>query len=60
MEVAMMGNRGATNGWEEDAFSRKSRHLLCWSRGELKQLKRAFNKRMRRKGAQDAREAAEE
>jgi hypothetical protein len=44
----MMGNRGTTNGREADAFSHKSRRLLHWRPGELKQLKRAFSKRMRR------------
>jgi hypothetical protein len=54
----MMGNRGATNGWEEDAFSRKSRHLLIWRRGELKVLKRAFAKRVRRQAKEGARREA--
>lgn len=56
----MMGNRGAVNGWEEDAFSRKSRRLHRWGRGELKLLKRAFHKRLRRQAAEDAREESEE
>lgn len=44
----MMGNRGNANGDECDAFSRRSRRLLHWRRGELRRVKRAFNKRMRR------------
>ncbi len=44
----MMGNRGAVNGDEGDAFSRKSRRLLYWKRGQLRKLKRAFSKRMRK------------
>jgi len=46
----MMGNRGATTGAEHDAFSRRSRPLLSWGRGELRRLKRAFAKRSRRNG----------
>jgi len=50
----MMGNRGAVSGAETDAFSRKSRQILHWRRGELKSLKRSFSKRMRRNGAKTA------
>lgn len=44
----MMGNRGRTNGIEWDAFSRRSRRMLSWGRGELKKVKRAFARRSRR------------
>ena len=45
----MMGNKGAANGDEQDAFSRRSRRILHWKRGELKRIKRAFAKRTRRR-----------
>lgn len=44
----MMGNRGQKGGDECDAFSRKSRRILPWKRGELRRIKRAFSKRMRK------------
>jgi hypothetical protein len=44
----MMGNRGSADGIEADAFSRKSRGMLSWGRGELRKIKRQFSKRMRR------------
>lgn len=44
----MMGNRGTRGGDERDAFSRKSRHTMGWPRGALRNLKRAFSKRMRK------------
>ena len=44
-----MQERGKTTAAETDAFSRKWRHLLRWAPGELKKLKRAYAKRMRRK-----------
>ena len=44
----MMGNRGSSNGIECDAFSRRSRRMLVWKRGELRKIKRAFAKRSRR------------
>ncbi|EQB32250.1 hypothetical protein M529_10635 [Sphingobium ummariense RL-3] len=50
--LAMMGNRGSKGGDEVDAFSRKSRRLLSWRPGELRRLKRAFSKRMRRSSIQ--------
>jgi len=43
----MMGNRGSSNGNECDAFSRRTRCMLSWGRGELKKVKRAFAKRSR-------------
>jgi hypothetical protein len=46
----MMGNRGYRGGDECDAFSRRSRHLLRWRRGELKNIKRRFSKRIRKQG----------
>jgi hypothetical protein len=44
----MMGNRGSADGIECDAFSRRSRRMLSWRRGELRKIKRAFTKRARR------------
>lgn len=43
----MMGTRERLSGDERDAFSRSSRRLLTWKRGELKQIKRRFWKRAR-------------
>jgi hypothetical protein len=43
----MMGNRESANGMECDAFSRRSRRVLAWRRGELRKIKRAFAKRVR-------------
>ncbi len=48
----MLGNRGPTNGDEYDAFSRRVRSMLRWRRGELRRIKRAFAKRMRRAARQ--------
>jgi hypothetical protein len=44
----MLGNRGATNGEEFEAFSRRVRHLIHWKRGQLRKIKRRFSKRIRR------------
>lgn len=55
----MKGNRGKTSGEEYDAFSRRARQLLSWGRGEIKQLKRAFNKRIRREGRENARQRSD-
>jgi hypothetical protein len=44
----MMGSRGSADGIECDAFSRRSRRMLSWKRGELRKVKRAFAKRARR------------
>ncbi len=49
----MMGNRGSANGIECDAFSRRSRRLLSWHRGELRKIKRAFSKRARKAGRRE-------
>ena len=49
----MMGNRGSRNGIECDAFSRRSRHMLSWKRGEVRRIKRAFAKRIRKSGRLD-------
>ena len=54
----MMGSRGYGNGFECDAFSRKSRRLVNWRAGELRKLKRAFAKRTRRLAACDAKAQA--
>jgi hypothetical protein len=44
----MMGSRGYKGGDECDAFSIRSRHILGWRRGELRQIKRRFWKRIRK------------
>lgn len=44
----MMGNRGGADGKEVDAFSRQSRRIVPFGRGELRKLKRAFSKRQRK------------
>ena len=44
----MMGSRGYRGGDECDAFSRRSRRMLCWKRGELRAIKRRFWKRTRK------------
>lgn len=44
----MMGNRGAANGDEQDAFSHRSRRIITWRRGELRKIKRGYSKRMRK------------
>ncbi len=44
----MIGNRVYKGGDECDAFSRRSRGLIRWKRGELKKIKRRFSKRMRK------------
>lgn len=56
----MMGSRGGTTGSEVDAFSRRSRRLVRWARGQLKKLKRAFAKRSRRVARGSARSEASE
>lgn len=53
----MMGSKVCTNGDEYDAFSRRSRRLISWGRGELKKIKRGFWKRQRKTAASDARYA---
>lgn len=52
----MMGNRGSASGIEVDAFSRRSRRMLSWGRGELRKIKRQFSKRERRSGKPKAEE----
>ena len=45
---AMMGSRGYKGGDECDAFSRLSRRILSWKRGELRGIRRRFWKRTRK------------
>jgi hypothetical protein len=47
-------------GAEQDAFSTHWRHLISWQPGERAGLKRKSNKRERREGKREAREAADE
>lgn len=49
----MMGNRGAANGTEADAFSRRSRGLMHWRPGGLRKIKRQFSKRQRQVAKRD-------
>ena len=44
----MMGSRGYKGGDECDAFSRRSRRILFWKRGELRTIKRRCWKRTRK------------
>jgi hypothetical protein len=44
----MMGSRGYKGADECDAFSRKSRNIIGWKRGELRVIKRRFWKRLRK------------
>lgn len=44
----MMGTRGYRGADECDAFSRRSRTLLNYKRGELRAIKRRFWKRARK------------
>jgi len=50
----MMGNRGSASVDEADAFSRRSRNMISWGRGELRRIKRAFSKRIRQQGRDEA------
>jgi hypothetical protein len=43
----MMGNRNHCTQDEFDAFSRRTRRVICWSRGETQAIKRRFWKRVR-------------
>jgi len=45
----MMGTSQNGNGDERDAFSRGSRRIVSFARGELQKLKRRFWKRQRAK-----------
>jgi hypothetical protein len=54
----MMRSRGTRSGDKVDAFSRRSRRLLTWKRGELTMIKRAFWKRIRKLGKPGGRIAA--
>ena len=44
----MMGSRGYKGGEECDAFSRGSRRIIFWKRGQLRIIKRRYWKRMRK------------
>ena len=44
----MTGNRGCRGRDEHDAFSRRSRKLIRWKRGQLRAIKRGFSKRVRK------------
>jgi hypothetical protein len=44
----MMGSRGYKGGDECDAFSRRSRRIIFWKRGELQTIKRRYWKRTRK------------
>ncbi|WP_414130171.1 hypothetical protein [Rhizobium jaguaris] len=48
-----MGTKGASSGDEHNAFSRRSRRMLAWGRGELKKIKRGFWKRQRKAAKAD-------
>jgi hypothetical protein len=44
----MMGSRGSKGADECDAFSRYSRRILWWKRGELRAIERRFWRRTRK------------
>lgn len=44
----MMGSRGYKGGDECDAFSRGSRRIIFWKRGQLRTIKRRYWKRTRK------------
>lgn len=44
----MNDHKGPMHGYEDEAFDRKGRRRYAWGRGEIKKLKRAFARRMRR------------
>ena len=48
MQEAAVPERIRTTATETDTFSRKSRGLINWAPGELKKLKRAHTKRLRK------------
>jgi hypothetical protein len=54
----MMGNRGSVSQTEYDAFSRHARRVILWHRRELRHLKRAYRKRMRKAARSMARSEA--
>jgi hypothetical protein len=43
----MMGHKGSKSAIEHDAFSRRARRMLSWHPGDLRNVKRAFAKRVR-------------
>ena len=45
---------------EQDAFSRYWRSRVFWQKGELKKIKRGFNKRVRRDGKTEIKEQRNE
>jgi len=49
----MTGSRGYKGGDECDAFSRRSRRILAWNRGELRAIKRRYWKRSRKIAQQE-------
>lgn len=55
-----MARRIRHNGDEQDAFSRRWRKVMHWQSGELRRIKRRANKRDRRAGKAEARDAAAE
>jgi hypothetical protein len=46
--VVMMGSRGCRSGDEVDALSQRSRRLLAWQPGEVREIKRSYWKRTRK------------
>jgi hypothetical protein len=50
----MPGTRVKLTGWEEEAFSRFSRQISSWKPGQLRWIKRAFSKKMRRLDRKEA------
>ena len=56
----MMGHREKLKGGDEwDALCRRSRRILLWKPGQVKAIKRIFNKRQRREAKLTARSSME-
>jgi hypothetical protein len=55
VEAIVLGHRGKTRGYEEEAFSRSRlwRRIYKWAQGERKKFKQRYWRRMRRKGVAD-------
>jgi hypothetical protein len=54
----MIEKRIGIDGEEVDAFSRRSRRVIRWKRGQLTKIKRRANKRYRSQGKSAARREA--
>ena len=61
MGAAMMGTRySGGSGDECDAFSRNSRRIISWSKGETHRIKARFWRRIRKRERQSPKDATDE